>query len=334
MEPGITHLTETQDPKNARLPRTIVPQPREKAADRGEPDKVRQNLRDFLQKFGELLQLRQEWLAEGVVTLNFNAEQARLLEGLRARTRTLTLLLDPAQGKNHPQGELFTPGSYRLDQFIEIAQSRGKLCRQYVVRLPGALGAALADPELEADSDGGQFRYEPHLLVHWRLSYLADHFVRRHVTDLTVNLVTGEMHQHYYSHLGACDVSDSPVGSLPRARRRLTFKAAYQKMCKEIQHQLAAESTEWADEANQRLQEEIEALEQYFAGRVGEAPAEILQAEKEKRLAELYHKTRPRVLASPLACALLYVPIITYRDLELDGEHFQLRYDPVIHRPL
>jgi hypothetical protein len=283
-------------------------------------------LRSYLEQFCQNLDINYNWIQEGVAILELSDETASHIDGPRTPGYTCKLALSQELAQAHKDAELFVPGSYRWDRFLEITRQKAEICRQYVVEIPGFLEADLGtEPETEI----GQLIYEPHLLSHWRLSYRTQQMTSQKVIDLAVNLVTGHLELGYYRNLSTCRLDDKPLPFLRQAKRQLGFKAAYKMMSGEIHSLLAQEDPTWAITATRQLEEEIQVLESYYKDRLAkELASELLCFEKDKRIQELQYRSHPRVLASPFATALIYIPMISY--LMIVGKRtLFLKYDPI-----
>ncbi len=100
-------------------------------------------------------------------------------------------------------------------------------------------------------------------------------------------------------------------------------------MADEIRYLLTIEDNRWAQEACRQLAGEIQVLENYYNGRrVTESAGDQMAAERDMRIQELKRRSQPRVLASPFAVALLYIPMISYQ-ASIGGQTLCLRFDPV-----
>ncbi len=282
-------------------------------------------VKSFLEQFCRNLGLECRWPVDNAAELQLTDEAAGLIDGPRTPGYSLRLALSQDAAEVHEDAEFFTPGSYRWDRFLAITHHKGKLCRQYVVGIAGFLDGA-GEPE----ADMGELTYEPHLLIQWRLNYRTQQVNRRRILDLTVNLVTGHLEAGYYQYLlQGCSLGKEPLPFIPIAKRRLGFKAAYQLMSDEIRYLLTVEDSSWAQAASQELAQEIQALEQYYNNRtLAESTNSLLAAEKAMRIQELQRRSQPRVLASPFAAALLYIPMISYQ-ASIGGQTLCLRFDPV-----
>lgn len=287
------------------------------------------NLRLFLEQFCQNIGIAYHWVEEGVAELEITSEMASIIDGPRTPGYTCRLAI---QETSSVEGaELFVPGSYRWDRFLAITREKAKLSRQYVVGIPGF-------PEVnwttEWETEGGQLVYEPHLLVHWRLTYQTGQITKSQVIDLMVNLVTGRSELGYYRNLLHCHLHDQPLSSLSKAKRRLSFKQAYYIMCQQIQDLLAKEDASWAKAATLELKDETDALVKYYADRLTkEGASELLLLEKSKRIEELKQRSQPRVMASPFATTLIYIPLISYQ-ASIGGKTFCLRFDPILNQAL
>lgn len=283
-------------------------------------------LRAFLEQFCQHLGIKLHWTQAGIAVLHLSDEIASRLDGLRTSGYTCKLALSQELALAHEDAELFVPGSYRWDRFLEIARHEAKVCRQYVVEIPGFLEANLTE---EPETEIGQLIYEPHLLSHWRLSYRTQQMTRHKVIDLTVNLVTGNLESGYYRNLSGCRLDHNPLPFLNQAKRRLGFKTAYKIMSDQIRCLLAQEDPTWAMTATRQLEHEIQALASYYEDRLaGETTNELLLFEQDKRILELKCRSQPRVLASPFATALIYIPMISYL-VVIGKKTLCLRYDPI-----
>lgn len=287
------------------------------------------NLRFFLEQFCHNLGIAFHWISGSVAQLEIDNETASLIDGPRTPGYTCTLSLHtPPSGI---EAELFTPGSYRWDSFLAITRQKAQLAHQYVVGIPGFLEDNSAT---ELETDGGQLVYEPHLLSHWRLSYRTGRISKNRVLDLTVNLVTGRSELSYYRSLLHCHLHDHPLPWLAKAKRQLSFKGAYSIMSQQIQYFLAREDPSWAKAASGELRNEIDALKQYYVDRLAKEGAnELLLLEKTRRIEELKERSQPRVMASPFATTLIYIPIISYQ-ISMGGETLCLRFDPISNQAL
>ena len=286
-------------------------------------------IKDFLEQFCHNLGLEYHWLDENTAELQLTEEAAGLIDGPRTPGYRCKLVLSPESAEIHKDGELFMPGSYRWDRLLAIANHKGRLCRQYVTGVPGFLADA-DEPEAEM----GALSYEPHLLIHWRLSYRTQQLTRRRILDLTVNLVTGHLETGYYQYLQSCSLEDKPLPFIPIAKRRVGFKSAYQRMADEIRYLLTIEDNRWAQDACRQLAGEIQVLEQYYNNRrVAESTDDQVAVERDMRIQELKRRSQPRVLASPFAAALLYIPMVNYQ-ASINDQILCLRFDPVAGRPV
>lgn len=287
------------------------------------------SLRFFLEQFCQNLGIAHHWLEEGIAELEITYETANVIDGPRTPGYTCKLALH--ETPSEVGAELFVPGSYRWDRFLAITRQKAKLSRQYVVGIPGF-------PEVnsttEGETEGGQLVYEPHLLCHWRLSYHTGGITRSQVLDLIVNLVTGRSDLGYYRNLLHCHLHNQPLPSLPKAKRRLSFKRAYHIMCEQIQALLAKEDPSWAEAARQELKNETDALAKYYTDRLAkEGSNELLLLERSKRIEELKQRAQPRVMASPFATTLIYIPLVFYQ-VSTGDETLCLRFDPISNQAL
>ncbi len=286
-------------------------------------------IQSFLNQFCHNLRLEYRWLEENVAEVQLTDEAASLIDGPRTLGYRCKLALSPESAAAHKDGELFMPGSYRWDRFLAIANHKGRLCRAYVTAIPGFL-----DDVEEPETDMGEVNYEPHLLVHWRIDYRTQQLNRRRILDLTVNLVTGHLETGYYQYLEGCSLDEKPLPCIPTAKRRVAFKAAYKLMTDEIRYLLTIEDNSWTEAATRQLAWEIQVLEEYYNNH---RPAEHADGqtarEKDMRIQELKRRFQPRVLASPFAAALLYIPMINYQ-ASIGTQTLCLRFDPVAGRAL
>lgn len=282
-------------------------------------------LQDFLREFCQYIDINCRWTKDDVAILELSDEAASLVDGPRTPGYTCQLALSYESAQRQKDAKLFVPGSYHWDRFQEITLEKARFCRQYVVRVPGCMDTG----EAALEADDGQLIYEPHLLAHWRLSYRTDHTTTHRILDLTVNLTSGDTTSGYYHSFLGCQLAKTPLPGVAQAKRRINIKKAYDYMIQDIAYMLAQEDATWALSASNRLQEELQALEKYYDQAIGTAPSDLLMAEKAMRTKELKNRLQPKVMASPFATALVYVPMIIY-EARFDNDTRYLRFDPII----
>lgn len=187
---------------------------------------------------------------------------------------------------NDLRAELIAPGSHRLQQMITSARHHGHLGRFTI------LSSEHTPPYDE--------QYYPYLLIHMKVSFAGRN---RHekLLPIGVNLSSGQLCPMLAKYCAEGELS--PEVPTRVASRNITVADAFELAREYTIDQLRHEDDGWAREALLALAVEMRTLRSYYA-------QHKVQADQSHtlRLSEVNKRCRPRALARPVLCALVFVP--------------------------
>ncbi|HHT36237.1 MAG: YqhG family protein [Candidatus Wallacebacter cryptica] len=283
---------------------------------------------DLVFRFFELLKLKPVEIRKGIYQVQIDDALAKELDGWRAKARLFQFTFDRKLAETYG-AELISTGSYRLDTIVRLIQKQAVLASGHlphdVFYEPAVQGKILDRLKMQHPLSrfyvlDYRLRYGPYLWITLRLTYLA-YEKREELRKPLVDLVNGRVVNYKIPadllKPGTCD----PELII---RRRLSYKKAYQKLQEAITAELALMDPTWAIAASAQLKEEQTQLEQYFK----DMPD---SEQRSLRIAELMNRALPRVQVRPLRAAVLYLPKLEYRIMQVDKEEKinRITYDPV-----
>jgi hypothetical protein len=204
----------------------------------------------------------------------------------------LCFVFDPENPPTDRRAEYLFYGSPRFRQLLQSAQKQGKFVRLY------------QEPAGRSPFSSQSKGYIPWLSVHYLVSYVCDQKKDR-ISAYGINLQTGQiktnfeeqLHQYKWTH------------KLPEKRYTLSPRMTIQEAVGEIEYFLTEELTEedhrWAEDAKQRLHDEIEQVNTYF-------PDETKQTDEQKsaktaRQRECIWQYHPRIEVNLVSAGLFYL---------------------------
>lgn len=229
--------------------------------------------------------------------------------GVEPETVTLSLIFDPDQVPDGTKGEEVLYGSSRLNQIFQSVNRRGRFVRMYQVGTTPSASFRDSTP------------YFLWLGVNYKIEYICDK-KRDIILSMGVNLCTGEQRPNFYEHLKGLSLSPKLPNNTHIIRPVVRNNEAIHMLEKTIEAQLSQENYDWADEALNRLQEELQLIEAFYEGReVTEKEAEESQnktkenipvvrgwrEEMEQRINETKWQFQPRIRISTINAGLFYL---------------------------
>ena len=239
------------------------------------------------------------------------------------------------------EAELVSPGSYRLNWFIDGLRSRGRLCQAYVpFNLPLSKiqkQVRTLWPHRHEDLYLGRSSnsHEFYLLANFKSSLKSDES-KEYIDSAAINLVNGAIEDDLFECLAASawpvkDCVQTPAGPEPT----MTVAQAFQQLVDVILARAEKEYGHWRTEPQGRFTDELERLEAYYEdqgpSRAGGTCKESA-VERQHLMTELRDKFRPRLIIKWLNAAFLYLPIVQFQYEAISAGNVrqgQLRYEPV-----
>lgn len=173
--------------------------------------------------------------------------------------------------ENKPQdirGEYVHFGSSRLHQIFASTRKHGKFVCLYEQ-------SPLATPTLSKSRRSTPLT--PWLCLNIKVSFICDK-KRDCLLSLGVNLHHSRIVDNFYPFLKRLNLSPAIPDFYYNLNRQISLEQAYQLAESKVNQFIAAQDQSWADEARQRLSEELEILEIYYT--------QLEQEEKESRKEE------------------------------------------------
>jgi len=179
--------------------------------------------------------------------------------------------------------ELVSPGSYRLNWFIEGLRSRGRLCQAYVpLNLPlSRVQKQIRTlwPQYHCQHPGhnhrhedlylGRFnnRHELYLLTNFKCSLKSDES-KEYIDSAAINLINGSIRYDLHECLAASawpvkdcvHAADVPAATEPE----ITIEQAFQALIDTVFTRAEEEFGDWRTEPQSRFADELERLEAYY----------------------------------------------------------------------
>lgn len=198
----------------------------------------------------------------------------------------LYLAFSPSACEMHPNAELVAPGNHRLEQMLASARRRGRVARFTLL----APDATFHESQL----------YEPYILFHFRVS-LEGKGNRQQLMAVCVNLVDGSLNPD----IATAAKTGLLLNAVPVRvqERRLGFLTAWEIACEYVIDSLRHQDDGWARESLLALAQEKRILERFYS-----ESEDHDRINRERRLAELEQRTRPRAVARTPLSAVLFVP--------------------------
>jgi len=196
----------------------------------------------------------------------------------------LTFIFDEENLPENVQGELIKFGCWRLHQIFQSSQKHGQYVRLY--------------EEVSSSSTQGLV---PWLLVNYKISFISDQ-KKDLFYPIGFNLISGQIMTEFDKVLEQFKLTPK----IPDYHFTLTpiysLSSATQFIEQHIRDYLDKQDSSWADEANQRLDEEAQLLTSFFQSTHDDNDESILQ----KKIEEI-DSYRPRITVEPINLGLIYL---------------------------
>jgi hypothetical protein len=211
---------------------------------------------------------------------------------LPANPMQLCLVFDPENPPEERRAEHLFYGSPRFRQLLLSARNQGKFVRLY------------QEPPRWTPSSSKSIGYKPWLSIQYLISYVCDQKKDR-IASFGIDLQTAQIEPNFIQRLQ----SYKWTHKLPERRYTLSPRMTIQEAVGEVEYmlteELTAEDHQWAEEAEKRLQEELNQVSTYF-------PVEEKQTEEEKaantaRRRECIWQYHPRIEIHVISAGLFYL---------------------------
>jgi hypothetical protein len=164
----------------------------------------------------------------------------------------LTFCFDRERMPEGQRAEHLHLGAGRLQQIFQSARKHGSFVCMYEQAAPPRPGARRTAPLV------------PWLGLNWKVSFICDK-KRDMLLHFGINLHQPQIVSDFYPFLLGLSLTPSIPDYCYTLERRLSLAEAAALAERETRRLLAAEDGRWAEEARQRLDEELQILEAYYA---------------------------------------------------------------------
>jgi len=224
---------------------------------------------------------------------------------------TLTFYFDPEQPPQGVRGEHLHFGSGRLQQIFESTRKHGRFVCLYEDN------PSLKRPQLSARRS---HPLTPWLNLNLKISFICDK-KRDFILYLGINLHQPRIVHDFYSFLNRLSLTPSIPDYFYTLERRISLEEAVGLANDEVQKIIHREEHTWAEQARERLAEELEILEAYYEQMKTEKKDEDEKEEAEEPAEnESAGEAEPAETATPAAAAEQLVQDISQASVTLE-EH-------------
>lgn len=160
----------------------------------------------------------------------------------------LTLITDRTKIQNQFIGEVIHFGSGRLSQIFKATKELGSFVQMY--------------EQVEA-KDGIQPTLTPYFCVNYKVSYYCDR-TKEKIYSLGVNLMNGDLEDHFHESICQLKLADKKPDHAFCIPYIIKPNRALERLDLTIQNIINQDDHSWAEEANKRLEKEVEILNYFY----------------------------------------------------------------------
>ncbi|WP_028559964.1 YqhG family protein [Paenibacillus pinihumi] len=188
-------------------------------------------------------------------------------------------------------------GSKRLKQLFAAAQDQGS----YVY--------LFQEPDSRSRNPFDSTPYTPWLGINVKVEFQCDR-KREELYSFGVSMATGNCVEQFHQQLNSLKMTPRLPANVHIAPAGISLKKAVQTVEAALERKLKAQSYEWAEEAQKRLEEEQGIVRHYYdklLSSAAEEQKEAIQSQYDSRKGEIDWQFRPRVTASAINCGIFHL---------------------------
>lgn len=195
-------------------------------------------------------------------------------------------------------------GSRRLEQIFAAVCDKGMYVQQF------------EDPPASPRGSPSAVSYSSWLGVNYKIEYICD-MKREELVSLGLNMNTGEIVPDFHDRMLQRSLSPR-IPARTSLRETISLERAVSSLERTMEQHLAKADYRWAEEAVQRMNEEIERIDGFYAGLLGsqgleEEQKNELESQYARRREEIEWQYRPRVEVKPIHCGWYHLLSDTLR---------------------
>jgi hypothetical protein len=194
--------------------------------------------------------------------------------------------------------DVVTYGSRRLEQIFDVARNKGKYVCLY------------EDPAREQKQARAYMQYSTWLCVNWKVEFICD-MKRDELHSLGINLASGEIVEQFHELLLNKKLTPRLPEHVHTPRRSYTLAKAVSMLEQLLEKKIKKYDHSWADEARERLTEELERIDSYYESLLKPIEDEEAKQKAEEqynnRKAEIEWQYTPRVEVNAINCGIFHI---------------------------
>lgn len=203
----------------------------------------------------------------------------------------------PVQPVSRVPQDVVTFGSRRLEQIFQVTSGQGRFVRLFEERKAGHLQSSVS------------VGYSSWLGVNFKVELACD-MKRSELHSLGFNLGTGEIAEDFHNRMLSVKLTPTLPTKIHLLPTRFTASRAVPLLETYLEKKVKRYDHSWADEADERLREELSRIESYYEELLQSADEETKPAIEEQytnRREEIEWQYKPRVLVSVINCGLFHL---------------------------
>lgn len=228
--------------------------------------------------------------------------------GVEPETLTMNFIFDPDQAPNI-RGEVVKLGSRRLQQIFDSVKKRGKIVRLYQQVDNNNIRTSFGQ-------QGKIHNLHPWLGVNYKIEFISDK-KKDLFLSLGINLGNGKMKSNFLSLLKEISLTPVLPANVSTIPPFITFREARLQLEEWILGEIHKEDFSWVKLAKERLEMELEQIENYYHThseedkdvKTNEQKIELekKRIDKENRINEIKWRYSPRIIVQPINYGIFYL---------------------------
>jgi Bacterial protein YqhG of unknown function len=195
-----------------------------------------------------------------------------------------------------PRDEV-TFGSRRLEQLFNIVGTKGRFVQLFEV------------PFILQPSPSMRRVYETWLNINYKVELTCD-MKRSEIHSIAIQLNNGEIRENFHKQLLTKNLTPSLPANVFILPQSLTLPKAVNALELVLERTISRYDHKWADQANERHQDEVLRIDSYYRSLIEGAELEQrpeIEAQYLNRRAEIDWQYKPRILISVINCGLFHL---------------------------
>lgn len=209
-------------------------------------------------------------------------------------------------GVNATRKELLHYGSRRLDQIFQTVNQQGRFVHMYEA------------PIQNANQTIGSHAYSTWLGINYKVEFVCD-MKREELHSLGISLSTGELVTDFQSKLERLTLTPR-LPANAHLRQTISLQRAAVELEQYLQQNISSRDHRWAQEAQNRLMEELQRIDQFYHnlrdGAADEAEKNAIWEQYLQRKSEMKWQHKPRIQISAINCGCFHLWRDTFSDYD------------------